>query len=157
MAQKSLYSKSKNKSPKQSKKQLPPTGSDELNLRQTFWVAVGRFNDDNFTSIPNFTPYACATNVAMKRLDDPGKYHEGIDDVRHYFLTTGQAEKAFFMPDSPPDFKVIGARGFVSGTANFIDNTRVSPPTATRRIAYSFTYEKTNEWKAVHLWGKYID
>lgn len=136
---------------------MEASGSDESDLRRTFWGAVGWFNDDNFTLKTDFKRYAVDDEIRMKRLDDPG-YHEGIKRVIAYFLGNGNEDKAFFMPDGPPDFIVIGELGFVSGTANFIDKTSVSPPTPTRRIAYSFTYKKKNgEWKGIHMWGKYID
>jgi hypothetical protein len=130
-------------------------GGGLAKLRTTFWDGVGWFNNGDFTS--NLAAYALDTSVKMKRLDDSG-YHEGIAAVKEYFLHNGNEEKAFFMPDSPPDFQLVNQHGFVSGTAKFIDKT-TPPATATRRIAYSMTYKSANnrKWKAIHLWGKYID
>lgn len=150
-----------------------PTVDD---LKTTFWYAVGYFNGDNFSDA-NFDAYKPAENIRMKKINDPS-YHEALSAVKAYYLHNGNMDKAWFIPEgipanlqkanmpSPPssklggpDFVAFDAYGCVSGLATFVDKTDGSKPaTAPRPIAYSFIYTiVNNEWRAVHLWGKFLD
>lgn len=132
--------------------------TDLAALRERFHTAVNHFNGGNFKE-SDLDQYGLDDRVTMRRLDDPSSraYHEGIAAVKRYFLGNGNADKAKFTPDSEPDFRLVDGFGFVSGTATFVDKT-VPSSTPERRIAYSFAYTSTSgEWKAIYLWGKYID
>lgn len=130
--------------------------TDLAALKDRFSTAVDYFNRDNFT-VRDFDKYGLDRTVKMKRLDDPGYYDESKGEVTNYFVHgNGNKDKARFTPGASPDFQLIGGFGFVSGTADFVDKT-VPTPSPARRIAYSFTYSSASgEWKAIHLWGKYI-
>ena len=126
-----------------------------------FWQDVSWFNTHSFPvkPHPSDSPYdRFDDRIKMKKIDDPGKYHEGIGQVYGYFTGNGTSDKALFLPDGPPDFELFDdGHGVVSGTANFVYKT-VPTRDPTRKIAYSFAYTNTSgEWKGIHLWGQYID
>jgi hypothetical protein len=133
-------------------------------LRTKFLQDCRWFNDDEFSTGPSDQYDRFDDNVAMKKIDDPGDYHRKKSAVRAYFNGTGTNDKAKFAPDTgpgQPTFELVGALGFVSGTAQFQYRSVPStdgPATDERPIAYSFTYTIVNgDWKAIHLWGQYID
>jgi hypothetical protein len=139
-------------------------------LRERFredvdWFNGHLFNPGDFAPAGRFHP-----DIEMKRIDDPTAYHTGFNAVRDYFtMGPGSVDNAWFWPmnNDVPDYKVLGGArilGVVSGTADFIYrsvNDRYGPPTSLHRITYSFTYVPVGagaaaEWKAIHLWGKYL-
>jgi hypothetical protein len=133
-------------------------------LKDQFWKDCKWFNDDEFRTGPVDQYERFEDAVRMKKIDDPGEYHEKKSAVRNYFETTGTDDKATFDPDTGAGeltFEVVGQLGFVSGTANFRYRTVANsggPATPKRRIAYSFTYSSVSgEWKLLHLWGQYIN
>jgi hypothetical protein len=142
-------------------------GTTQIDLQNQFWADVGWFNADQFP-MPASADYDRFDDlIRMKQIDDPGAYHEGKAAVANYFSGKGTADKARFTPDrsapapgvdnsGQPNFEVAGGRlGFVSGTADFVYS--IAKPKK-RRIAYSFTYTgDSGNWKAIHLWGMYID
>jgi hypothetical protein len=137
-------------------------------LEDVIWFDAHDFKDSDFDP-PNGR---FDDAIKMAKIDDPGQYHDGIDAVKRYFTKDppqghGKSDQAWFspiptVPPSVPDFQIFDLPGgeqlgVVSGTADCIYRTVDPDRTNPRRIVYSFTYKVTNgEWKAIHLWGKYI-
>jgi hypothetical protein len=142
-------------------------GNNTADLTAAFRKMVNDFNQDDFGKHPqnykNGLQGDMASNVKMKRIDDPTYYDEsmpspkdpGTKQVSYYFLQgngDGSKHRDTFTTDEPPEVQIVDTTGFVSGAATFADDK------GPRRIAYSFAFTFISadggSWKATHLWGK---
>ncbi len=130
-------------------------------LLAAFDKAYDYFNKHDFTeqSWAQTMDGLLDDNVKMKKLDDVG-YYEGKAAVKDYFLNgNGKSDQALFYARNR-DSQVVGNSGFISGFADFVDKNGTTnyPPSPRRVIAYSFAYSKVSgSWKAIYLWGTYIN
>jgi hypothetical protein len=123
-------------------------------LKQRFAADKEFFNRKSFTR--NDFRERFDRRITMKRIDDPGMWHVGIEAVTDYFVGNGSEDRANFETDTV-DYQVVDGQGFVSGTGRFTGDTRKAP-NVTRRIAYSFAYSsESREWKPICFWGAFID
>ncbi len=142
-----------------------PTPEDDLKAK--FWDDVEWFNKGTFPSGAAADPVydRFHLDVRMKKIDDVD-WHEGRGQLKAYFQITGRDDQARFDPDrlpgtqNHPTFVVMpnDPMGFVSGTADFVYSATKRDLRKRRRIGYSFAYKLDGGvWKAIYLWGQYID